>query len=64
MEMVKLLIRMYKRCFVFGEKQDDELLSYEDDEVLSSPLMTEEDVKQHLLNTLPGPVIGTCPQKS
>lgn len=36
-------------CSAFGKKQDKALGSREEDEVLSSPLVTKEVVKQHLL---------------
>lgn len=36
-------------CFLFGKKPDDVFVSYEDDETLSTPTVTEEDVKQLLL---------------
>lgn len=34
---------------VFGKKQDDRFASYEDNEILPSLWITEEDPKQHLL---------------
>lgn len=36
-------------CFLFGKKPGDVFVSYEDDETLSTPTVTEEDVKQLLL---------------
>jgi len=44
---------------MLGEKQDDGLVS-QDDEVFSSPLVTKEYVKQHLqeINTLKISVLG------
>lgn len=36
-------------CFLFGKKPADVFVSYEDDEILSTPTVTEEDVKQLLL---------------
>lgn len=36
-------------CFLFGKKPDDVFVSHEDDETLSTPTVTEEDVKQLLL---------------
>lgn len=54
--MVKLSMKIQKRqdcsvniCFLFGKKPDDVFVSYEDDEILSTPTVTEEDVKQLLL---------------
>lgn len=36
-------------CSAFGKKQDDVLISHEDEDILSSPLVTEEDGRRHLL---------------
>lgn len=36
-------------CAAFGKKEDNIPISHEDDDVLSSPLVTKEDIKQYLL---------------
>lgn len=54
MERIKQLIMIQKRqkfpiniCSAFAKKQDDVLTSFEDNELLSSPLVTKEDIKQY-----------------
>lgn len=39
----------YFFCFVFGKNQVDTLTAYTDNETLSIPTVTNEDIKHHLL---------------
>lgn len=45
--------KIFSYCFssAFRKKQRDVIIPYENNGVLSSPLLSEEDIKQHLIRT-------------